>query len=206
MFPVSVAATTIYAYAWLVPLALWGFLMWRNSKVMNIVSYSFLEIVCVYGYSLFIYIPTAVRMAKQCPSHMSCLKRFAVSCNIVDICQHFGDWENLLLFFLKLVLCKDVLWVLEKPRTHHFPRGSKTKQGAAGDPGRQPEAASGIRMFVSPGNRYLCRTAMLMAPRTSFPGRGPPLAGDRPWREWHNSGFTPVSGSKAHHCSYPSLQ
>ncbi|NWU18921.1 YIPF1 protein, partial [Dyaphorophyia castanea] len=57
---VSIAATTIYAYAWLVPLALWGFLMWRNSKVMNIVSYSFLEIVCVYGYSLFIYIPTAI--------------------------------------------------------------------------------------------------------------------------------------------------
>ena len=54
------AATVIYAYAWLVPLALWGFLLWRNSKVMNIVSYSFLEIVCVYGYSLFIYIPTAV--------------------------------------------------------------------------------------------------------------------------------------------------
>uniref|UniRef100_A0A0E9XGB1 Protein YIPF n=2 Tax=Anguilla anguilla TaxID=7936 RepID=A0A0E9XGB1_ANGAN len=34
--------------------------MWRNSKVMNLVSYSFLEIVCVYGYSLFIYIPAAV--------------------------------------------------------------------------------------------------------------------------------------------------
>ncbi|XP_053248364.1 protein YIPF1 [Podarcis raffonei] len=57
---VSIAATAIYAYAWLVPLALWGFLMWRNSKVVNIVSYSFLEIVCVYGYSLFIYIPTAI--------------------------------------------------------------------------------------------------------------------------------------------------
>ncbi|XP_078526542.1 protein YIPF1 [Lissotriton helveticus] len=57
---VSIAATAIYSYAWLVPLALWGFLMWRNSKVMNIVSYSFLEIVCVYGYSLFIYIPTAL--------------------------------------------------------------------------------------------------------------------------------------------------
>lgn len=56
----SIAATVIYAYAWLVPLALWGFLVWRNSKVMNIVSYSLLEIVCVYGYSLFIYIPTAV--------------------------------------------------------------------------------------------------------------------------------------------------
>ncbi|XP_023405336.2 protein YIPF1 isoform X2 [Loxodonta africana] len=57
---VSIAATVIYAYAWLVPLALWGFLVWRNSKVMNIVSYSFLEIVCVYGYSLFIYVPTAI--------------------------------------------------------------------------------------------------------------------------------------------------
>lgn len=65
---VSIAATVIYAYAWLVPLALWGFLLWRNSKVMSIVSYSFLEIVCVYGYSLFIYIPTAVsttRMSRQ---------------------------------------------------------------------------------------------------------------------------------------------
>ncbi|XP_027708521.1 protein YIPF1 [Vombatus ursinus] len=57
---VSIAATAIYAYAWLVPLSLWGFLLWRNSRVMSIVSYSFLEIVCVYGYSLFIYIPTAV--------------------------------------------------------------------------------------------------------------------------------------------------
>ncbi|XP_001380897.1 protein YIPF1 isoform X2 [Monodelphis domestica] len=57
---VSIAATAIYAYAWLVPLGLWGFLLWRNSKVMSIVSYSFLEIVCVYGYSLFVYIPTAI--------------------------------------------------------------------------------------------------------------------------------------------------
>ncbi|XP_075038235.1 protein YIPF1 [Mixophyes fleayi] len=57
---VSIAATAIYAYTWLVPLALWGFLSWRHSKVMSMVSYSFLEIVCVYGYSLFIYIPTSV--------------------------------------------------------------------------------------------------------------------------------------------------
>lgn len=65
----SIAATVIYAYAWLVPLALWGFLLWRNSKVMSIVSYSFLEIVCVYGYSLFIYIPTAVSTTR--PSRQS---------------------------------------------------------------------------------------------------------------------------------------
>ncbi|KAM6948372.1 protein YIPF1 [Aplochiton taeniatus] len=57
---VTIAATAIYSYAWLVPLALWGLLIWRNNKVMNLVSYSFLEIVCVYGYSLSIYIPAVV--------------------------------------------------------------------------------------------------------------------------------------------------
>nr|XP_023995364.1 protein YIPF1 [Salvelinus alpinus] len=57
---VTIAATAIYSYAWLVPLALWGLLVWRNSKVMNTVSYSFLEMVCVYGYSLAVYIPAVV--------------------------------------------------------------------------------------------------------------------------------------------------
>lgn len=57
---VTIAATAIFSYAWLVPLALWGFLLWRNNKVMNLVSYSFMEIVCVYGYSLAIYIPAVV--------------------------------------------------------------------------------------------------------------------------------------------------
>lgn len=60
-FPVTIAATAIFSYAWFVPLALWGFLLWRNNKVMNLVSYSFMEIVCVYGYSLSIYIPAVVR-------------------------------------------------------------------------------------------------------------------------------------------------
>ncbi|KAF7652479.1 hypothetical protein LDENG_00096170 [Lucifuga dentata] len=57
---VTIAATVIFSYAWLVPLALWGFLLWRNNKIMNLVSYSFMEIVCVYGYSLAIYIPAMV--------------------------------------------------------------------------------------------------------------------------------------------------
>ncbi|XP_041805367.1 protein YIPF1 [Chelmon rostratus] len=57
---VTIAATAIFSYAWLVPLALWGFLLWRNNKIMNLVSYSFMEIVCVYGYSLSIYIPAVV--------------------------------------------------------------------------------------------------------------------------------------------------
>ncbi|XP_061834810.1 protein YIPF1 [Nerophis lumbriciformis] len=57
---VTIAATAIFSYAWLVPLAVWGFLLWRSNKIMNLVSYSFMEIVCVYGYSLFIYIPAVV--------------------------------------------------------------------------------------------------------------------------------------------------
>ncbi|XP_074666716.1 protein YIPF2 [Strix aluco] len=55
---VTVAATLVYGYAGLVPLALWGFLRWRQSRGAG--TYSFLETVCVYGYSLSAYIPTAV--------------------------------------------------------------------------------------------------------------------------------------------------
>uniref|UniRef100_A0A8C6UJ10 Protein YIPF n=1 Tax=Neogobius melanostomus TaxID=47308 RepID=A0A8C6UJ10_9GOBI len=57
---VTIAATAIFCYAWLVPLALWGVLLWRSNKVMNLVSYSFMEIVCVYGYSLAVYIPAVI--------------------------------------------------------------------------------------------------------------------------------------------------
>ncbi|CAI5640180.1 protein YIPF1 [Oreochromis niloticus] len=57
---VTIAATIIFSYAWLVPLAVWGFLLWRNNKMVNLVSYAFMEIVCVYGYSLSIYIPAVV--------------------------------------------------------------------------------------------------------------------------------------------------
>lgn len=55
---VTIAATLIYCYAGLVPLALWGFLRWRQSRGPG--AYSFLETVCVYGYSLSAYVPTAV--------------------------------------------------------------------------------------------------------------------------------------------------
>ncbi|KAI5614207.1 protein YIPF1, partial [Silurus asotus] len=57
---VTMAATAIYSYAWLVPLVLWGFLTWRSRKISSTTYYSFLEIVCVYGYSLSIYIPAVV--------------------------------------------------------------------------------------------------------------------------------------------------
>ncbi|CAB1342217.1 unnamed protein product [Coregonus sp. 'balchen'] len=50
----------IFLYAWLVPLGVWGFLTWRQREERQQSCYSFLETVCVYGYSLFIYIPTSV--------------------------------------------------------------------------------------------------------------------------------------------------
>lgn len=58
--PVTVAGITIYCYAWLVPLALWAFLQWRKGVRERMGPYTFLETVCVYGYSLFIFIPTVV--------------------------------------------------------------------------------------------------------------------------------------------------
>ncbi|XP_038177844.1 protein YIPF2 [Arvicola amphibius] len=57
---VTVAGATIYCYAWLVPLALWGFLRWRQGTRAHMGLYTFLETVCVYGYSLFVFIPTVV--------------------------------------------------------------------------------------------------------------------------------------------------
>ncbi|XP_044188446.1 protein YIPF2 [Thunnus albacares] len=57
---VTIAAVVIFMYAWLVPIGLWGFLTWRQGAERQIGGYSFLETVCVYGYSLFIYIPTSV--------------------------------------------------------------------------------------------------------------------------------------------------
>ncbi|KAM4634442.1 protein YIPF2 isoform 1-T1 [Polymixia lowei] len=57
---VTIAAVVIFMYAWLVPLGIWGFLTWRQGAERQIGGYSFLETVCVYGYSLFIYIPTSV--------------------------------------------------------------------------------------------------------------------------------------------------
>ncbi|KAJ8345828.1 hypothetical protein SKAU_G00300210 [Synaphobranchus kaupii] len=57
---VTIAAVAVFLYAWLVPLCLWGFLAWRQGTERQIGGYTFLETVCVYGYSLFVYIPTSV--------------------------------------------------------------------------------------------------------------------------------------------------
>ncbi|XP_061197530.1 protein YIPF1-like [Saccostrea echinata] len=53
---VTFAATAIFSYWWIIPAALFGFLWWKGSKA----NYTFLEILCIYGYSLAIYIPISI--------------------------------------------------------------------------------------------------------------------------------------------------
>lgn len=69
---VSRAATCIFLYAWLLPFTLWGALKWTNSSRDTeeelIESHStpgLLELLCLYGYSLAIYVPIAFLWAIQ---------------------------------------------------------------------------------------------------------------------------------------------
>ena len=61
---VTLAASAVFGYAWLVPAALYAVLWWmggstsENKTIAS--SLSFLELLCVYGYSLAIYIPVSV--------------------------------------------------------------------------------------------------------------------------------------------------
>lgn len=57
---VSTSATAIFSYAWLIPVLVWAFLKSQSDPEIQSVSLSLLELLCVYGYSLSIYIPIAV--------------------------------------------------------------------------------------------------------------------------------------------------
>lgn len=62
---VSYAASTIFLYVTLIPSILWGLLKW-SIQVNDIeglqrdASPGALELICIYGYSLFIYIPVSI--------------------------------------------------------------------------------------------------------------------------------------------------
>lgn len=58
LISVTFAATAIFSYWWLIPAVMYGFLWWKKSQA----GFTFLEILCVYGYSLAIYIPISVSM------------------------------------------------------------------------------------------------------------------------------------------------
>ncbi|RVE52292.1 hypothetical protein evm_003082 [Chilo suppressalis] len=64
---VSIAATAIVCYIWLVPLALWAALKWTivpddqdEIETQASKSPSMISLFCLYGYSLSIYVPVAV--------------------------------------------------------------------------------------------------------------------------------------------------
>uniref|UniRef100_A0A1B6DHK5 Protein YIPF n=1 Tax=Clastoptera arizonana TaxID=38151 RepID=A0A1B6DHK5_9HEMI len=53
---VTLSATAIFSYAWLLPSILWGILKWQGSQA----QLGLMELLCVYGYSLSIYIPISI--------------------------------------------------------------------------------------------------------------------------------------------------
>jgi len=56
---VTLAATAVFSYAGFVPAALYGFLWWSGAAA-GAATLTFLELVCLYGYSLAIYIPVSL--------------------------------------------------------------------------------------------------------------------------------------------------
>ncbi len=55
---VTLSATAVFSYAWLVPAAIYGFLWWTASGALA--ALGFLDLICLYGYSLAIYVPISV--------------------------------------------------------------------------------------------------------------------------------------------------
>nr|XP_009859347.1 protein YIPF1 isoform X2 [Ciona intestinalis] len=52
----SIAAIMVYSYTFLIPLLIKGVLWWRKSSS----NYSVVDIICTYGYSLFVFIPVSI--------------------------------------------------------------------------------------------------------------------------------------------------
>ncbi|UYV62270.1 YIPF1, partial [Cordylochernes scorpioides] len=62
---VTIAAITIFSYIFLLPLVLFSLLKYNT---MRGVRYTLLEILCAYGYSIFIYIPISILWVIQVPA------------------------------------------------------------------------------------------------------------------------------------------
>ena len=57
---VSLAASVIFTYVCLLPVCVWGFLWWRHTHDKTSAAVTFLEIICIYGYSLTVFIPVSI--------------------------------------------------------------------------------------------------------------------------------------------------
>jgi len=57
---VSLAAMVVFSYASLLPAGLYGFMWWAGAGQVGSSTISFIELLCLYGYSLTIYIPVSL--------------------------------------------------------------------------------------------------------------------------------------------------
>jgi len=55
----TLAASVVFCYSWLVPVAMWAVFWWRGAQT----SVTLLQLVCLYGYSLTVYIPISILCA-----------------------------------------------------------------------------------------------------------------------------------------------
>lgn len=61
---VTVGAGTIYGYLSLAPIILWAIFKWLEIPV------TLLQNVCIYGYSLFVFLPVSVPVSPQLKSRV----------------------------------------------------------------------------------------------------------------------------------------
>ncbi|GLV35364.1 uncharacterized protein CBL_01486 [Carabus blaptoides fortunei] len=64
---VSYAATTIYLYIGIIPITLWAVLKWSSTEseaddmqIEETSAPNLLELICIYGYSIFIFVPASI--------------------------------------------------------------------------------------------------------------------------------------------------
>jgi len=55
---VTLAAAAVFGYAWLVPAGLYAFLWWTSAAALQAVG--LLDLLCLYGYSMAVYVPVSV--------------------------------------------------------------------------------------------------------------------------------------------------
>ena len=68
----------VFSYASLLPAGLYGFLWWAGQSSSS-TTISFLELVCLYGYSLTIYIPVSLLWLIQVTTTFTVLQQTSLT-------------------------------------------------------------------------------------------------------------------------------
>ncbi len=102
---VTLVATAVFSYAWLVPSGIYAYLWWSS---VTLASLSFLDLICLYGYSLAVYIPISVLWLIQhsAVQWMLTLAGAALSGGVIVLAlyptfrQHLGAKGNMVMLIL----------------------------------------------------------------------------------------------------------